>query len=53
VSVEFLTFGQYTWYVWSSVILSFVVLLVNVFLARRLLKSRIEMARRRLAAEEV
>jgi len=51
--VEFLTFGKYTWYVWSSVILSFVVLGANVIMARRLLKSRIEMARRRLAAEEV
>ncbi len=51
--MEFLSFGKYTWYVWSSVILSFVVLGANVWMARHLLKSRIETARRRLAAEEV
>jgi heme exporter protein D len=51
--LEFLTFGKYTWYVWSSAILTFVVLLANVYLARRRLQSRVEMARRRLAAEEV
>jgi|GEM_PF-3475495 len=51
--MEFLTFGKYTWYVWSSAILTFVVLLANVYLARRRLQSRIDMARRRLAAEEV
>lgn len=51
--MEFLSFGKYTWYVWSSVTLSFVVLIANVFMARRLLKARIATARRRLAAEEV
>lgn len=51
--LEFLSFGNYTWYVWSSAILTFVVLLANVFLARRRLQSRIELARRRLAAEEI
>jgi heme exporter protein CcmD len=51
--VEFLSFGKYTWYVWSSAALSFAVLLVNVYLARRLLRTRIETVRRRLAAEEV
>jgi len=51
--VEFLSFGKYTWFVWSSAALSFAVLIANVVMARRLLKSRIEMARRRLAAEEI
>lgn len=51
--MEFLSFGKYTWYVWSSVGLSFAVLIANVFMARRLLKSRIKTVRRRLAAEEV
>jgi heme exporter protein D len=50
--LEFLTFGKYTWYVWSSAILTFVVLLANMYAARRRLRSRVEMARRRLAAEE-
>ena len=50
--MEFLTFGKYTWYVWSSVGLSFLVLIVNVVMARRLLQARIKTARRRLAAEE-
>ncbi|HSM22200.1 MAG: heme exporter protein CcmD [Achromobacter sp.] len=51
--MEFLTFGKYTWYVWSSAILTFVVLLANIYSARRRLRSRVELARRRLAAEEV
>jgi heme exporter protein D len=51
--LEFLTFGKYTWYVWSSAALTFVVLFANVYLARRLLRSRVALARRRLAAEEV
>jgi heme exporter protein D len=51
--MEFLTFGKYTWYDWSSAALTFIVLLANVYLARRRLQSRIDMARRRLAAEEV
>ena len=51
--LEFLTFGKYTWYVWASAALTFVVLIANVFMARRRLQSRIQMARRRLAAEEV
>jgi heme exporter protein D len=51
--LDFLTFGTYTWYVWSSAILTFVVLLANVYMARRLLQSRVKLARRRLAAEEI
>jgi heme exporter protein CcmD len=50
--MEYLTFGKYTWYVWSSVGLSFFVLIANVVLARRLLQARIKTVRRRLAAEE-
>ncbi|MFU8896856.1 MAG: heme exporter protein CcmD [Gammaproteobacteria bacterium] len=51
--MEFLTFGKYTWYVWSSAALTFFVLVLNVYLARRRLQSRIELVRRRAAAEEV
>jgi heme exporter protein D len=50
--MEFLTFGKYTWYVWSSAGLTFLVLLANVYMARRRLQSRIDLARRRLAVEE-
>jgi heme exporter protein CcmD len=51
--LEFLTFGKYTWYVWSSFALTFFVLFANVYMANRRLQSRIQLARRRLAAEEV
>ncbi|NGX16564.1 heme exporter protein CcmD [Wenzhouxiangella sp. XN24] len=51
--MEYLTFGKYTWYVWSSAALTFVVLGANIFLARRRLQLHIEKARRRLATEEV
>ncbi len=51
--MEFLSFGKYTWYVWSSAILTFVVLIANLVSARLLLQSRIKTARRRLAAEEI
>jgi heme exporter protein CcmD len=51
--VEFLSFGKYTAYVWSSTILTFIVLVGNVVMARRQLRSRIERARRQMAAEEM
>jgi heme exporter protein D len=51
--VEFLSFGKYTAYVWSSTILTYIVLIANVIAARRRLRSRIERARRQMAVEEV
>jgi heme exporter protein CcmD len=51
--MEFLTFGKYTWYVWSSAVLTFLVLIANIVMARRRVRARIAQARRRLAVEEI
>jgi len=51
--MEFLTFGKYTWYVWSSAALTFIVLFANIVLARRRVRTLIAQARRRLAIEEI
>ena len=51
--MEFLAFGNYTAYVWSSTILTLVVLIGNFIAARQRLRSRIAHARRQLAVEEV
>ena len=50
---EFLEFGKHTPYVLSAFSLTLVVLLANVFAARRRLDDRLTRARRRLASEEI
>ena len=49
---EFLDFGKHTPYVLSAFTLTLIVLVANVFAARRRLEDRLTRARRRLAAEE-
>jgi heme exporter protein CcmD len=50
--VEFLDFGKYSVYVWSSFGLTLVVLVGNVITARRRLAGRIARLRRQFAVEE-
>lgn len=46
---DFFDMGGYAAYVWPSYVLTFVVVLLNIFWARRLLARSREDARRRLA----
>ena len=50
--VEALDYGKYAAYVWSSFALTIVVLIANVVAARSRLRKRLEIERRRFAAEE-
>lgn len=50
--MEVLDYGKYAVYVWSSFALTIVVLIANVVAARRRLEKRLEIERRRFAAEE-
>jgi heme exporter protein D len=46
---EFFDMGGYAWYVWPSYVLTFIVVVLNIVWARRLLAKSREEARRRLA----
>lgn len=50
--MEFLEMGGYARFVWPSYALTFAVVLLNVYWARRSLESAREQARRRLAMQE-
>ena len=52
MSMEVLDYGKYAVYVWSSFALTMFVLIANVVAARRRLSKRLEIERRRFAAEE-
>jgi heme exporter protein D len=49
---EFLSMGGYARFVWPAYVLTFAVVLLNVYWARRALRRAREETRRRLAAEE-
>ncbi|MBK6598211.1 MAG: heme exporter protein CcmD [Proteobacteria bacterium] len=49
---EFFAMSGYGLYVWSSLLLTFTIIGLNVYLARRALRDARQMAQRRLAAND-
>jgi heme exporter protein CcmD len=49
---EFFDMGGYAWFVWPSYLVTFVIVLLNVYWARRIHRRARDDARRRLATGE-